>query len=42
MAESSKEAWQKMANRFPEETSVGFTVQKWRGFDVVVTEVHQD
>ncbi len=37
-ASSAEEAWEKMAIRFPEETSVGFTVQDWEGFNVVVVE----
>ena len=28
-AESEQEAWQQMASRYPNETSVGFTVQNW-------------
>jgi len=39
MAESSEEAWQKMACRFPEETLEGFTVQEWEGSDISVVEV---
>jgi hypothetical protein len=31
-----------MAVRFPEETSEGFTVQEWEGFDVIVEEVKRD
>jgi len=31
-----------MAIRFPEEASVGFTVQEWQGFDVKVVELKQD
>ncbi len=39
-ASSAEEAWEKMAIRFPEETSVGFTIQDWEGFNVVVVEKH--
>ena len=38
MATSKEEAWEKMATRFPEETSEGFTVQEWESFNVVVVE----
>lgn len=38
-AASEEEAWQKMATRFPEEVTEGFTVQEWEGFNVVVEEV---
>jgi hypothetical protein len=31
-----------MAIRYPEETSIGFTVQDWQGFDVVIKEVKRD
>jgi len=41
-AESSEEAWQKMATRFPEETEAGFTTEKWQSFDVKVVEVLRD
>jgi hypothetical protein len=41
-ANNTEEAWQKMAIRFPEEASVGFTVQEWQGFDVRVVELKQD
>lgn len=41
-ASSKEEAWEKMATRFPEETSEGFTVQEWEGFDVIVEEVTRD
>jgi len=38
MAESTEEAWEKMASRFPKETEIGFTIHEWQGFDVIVTE----
>ncbi len=38
-ASSFEEAWQKMAVRFPEEISEGFTIQEWEGFDVTVEEI---
>lgn len=41
-AHSAEEAWQKMAVRFPEETTVGFTVQEWEGFDVVIIKDPRD
>lgn len=41
-ANSVEEAWQKMAIRYPEETSIGFTVQEWQSFDVRVVELKQD
>ncbi len=41
-ADSIEEAWQKMAIRYPEEASVGFTVEEWQSFDVRVVEVKQD
>ena len=37
-ATSKESAWEKMATRFPEETSEGFTVQEWQGFNVTVVE----
>ena len=39
MASSQEEAWEKMAYRFSEETSAGFTVQEWEGFNVTVDEL---
>ena len=39
---NSEEAWQKMAVRFPEEISEGFTIQEWEGFDVTVEEIKRD
>jgi len=39
MADSAEDAWQKMAIRFPEEATHGFTVQEWRGFNVKVVKV---
>lgn len=30
-AQTEEEAWQIMATRYPEETTVGFTVEKWEG-----------
>ncbi len=41
-ASSAEEAWERMAIRFPEETSVGFTVQDWEGVNVVIEEVKRD
>ncbi|MBE9019872.1 hypothetical protein IQ272_27815 [Chroococcidiopsidales cyanobacterium LEGE 13417] len=41
-ANSSEEAWEKMATRFPEEVNEGFTVQEWESFNVVVEEVKPD
>lgn len=41
-AASAEEAWERMAIRYPEETTVGFTVQDWQGFDVVIKEVKRD
>ena len=41
-ASSAEEAWERMAIRYPEETSVGFTVQDWEGFNVVIKEVKRD
>ncbi len=41
-ASSAEEAWERMAIRYPEETSVGFTVQDWQGFNVVIKEVKRD
>lgn len=38
-ASSEEEALQKMAVRFPEEMSYGFTVQEWQGFNVTVEEI---
>lgn len=35
-------AWQQMAQRFPEETTVGFTVQEWERFDVKIVEINRD
>ena len=42
MANSKEEAWEKMATRYPEETSEGFTVQEWQGFNVTVEEVRPE
>ena len=39
---SAEEAWERMAIRYPEETSIGFTVQDWEGFNVVIKEVKRD
>ncbi len=41
-AESTEEAWEKMATRFPEEAEAGFTVEEWQSFDVKVVEVKRD
>ena len=41
-ASSAEEAWERMAIRYPEETSIGFTVQDWEGFNVVIEEVKRD
>lgn len=41
-ADSVEEAWQRMAIRFPEEASAGFTVEEWQSFDVRVVELKQD
>lgn len=41
-AATAEEAWERMAIRFPEETSVGFTVQDWEGVNVVIEEVKRD
>jgi hypothetical protein len=41
-ADSIEEAWQKMAIRYPEEASTGFTVEEWQSFDVKVVELKQD
>lgn len=41
-ANSTEEAWEKMATRFPEETEAGFTVQEWESFDVTVVEIKRD
>ncbi|MTJ14694.1 hypothetical protein FJR11_19355 [Anabaena sp. UHCC 0187] len=35
-------AWQQMAQRYPKETTVGFTVQEWERFDVKIVEVKRD
>ena len=41
-ANSAEEAWPKMAIRFPDETSAGFTVQEWESFNVKVVKVERD
>ncbi len=41
-AESEEEAMQIMANRYPDETEAGFTVQEWQSFNVTVVEVERD
>jgi hypothetical protein len=41
-ANSEEEAWEEMAKRYPEETSDGFTIQEWEGFDVIIREVRRD
>ena len=38
-ASTKEEAWQKMAIRLPEETSEGFTVTEWEGFNVEIFDV---
>ena len=38
-ASSQEEAWEKMARRFPEEASAGFTVQEWEGLNVTGDDV---
>ncbi|WP_026736139.1 hypothetical protein [Fischerella sp. PCC 9605] len=35
-------AWQEMAQRYPDETEAGFTVEPWEGFNVKVVEVKRD
>jgi len=42
IAESSEEAWEKMACRFPEETNAGFTVDEWQGQDVTIQEIRRE
>ena len=41
-ASSAEEAWERMAIRYPEETSIGFTVQDWEGFNIVIEEAKGD
>lgn len=41
-AESEEEAWEKMATRYPQETTAGFTVQRWERFNVNIVEVRRD
>ena len=44
-AHSEEEAWQQMASRYPEETTLGFTIQDWSehsGKSVTVLKVEQD
>jgi hypothetical protein len=41
-AQSEEEAWQIMATRYPEETTLGFTVDEWAGGNVMVVEVNRD
>ncbi len=41
-ANSAEEAWQKMAIRFSDETSAGFTVQEWESSNVKVVKVERD
>lgn len=41
-ANSAKEAWEKMAIRYPEETEAGFTIQEWESFNVIVVEIKRD
>lgn len=41
-AASQEEAWQKMACKFPEETSEGFTIEDWQGFNVTVVEKNSE
>jgi hypothetical protein len=41
-ANGAEEAWQKMAIRFPEEVTQGFTVDPWEGFNVMVVEVQEE
>lgn len=38
-ANSPEDAWHKMAERYPDETVAGFTVDEWEGFNVVIQEV---
>jgi hypothetical protein len=38
-ANGTEDAWQKMAIRFPEEVTQGFTVDPWEGFNVTVVEI---
>lgn len=38
-AESEEEAMQIMADRYPDETEAGFTVQQWQSFNSTVVEV---
>ncbi len=40
-AESEEEAMQIMANRYPDETEAGFTIQEWQSFNVTVVEVYR-
>lgn len=41
-ANSIEEAWEKMAIRYPEEASAGFTIQEWQGADVRIVELRRD
>ena len=41
-ASSTEQAWEKMAIRFPQETTVGFTVQYWEGFNVAIESGSRD
>jgi hypothetical protein len=41
-ARSEEEAWQIMATRYPEETTVGFTVEPWQGGKVMIVEIKRD
>lgn len=44
-AESEEEAWQKMAMRYPKETTAGFTIQDWSehsGKGVTILKLERD
>lgn len=41
-AQTSEEAWEKMASRFPQETDVGFSVDPWESFNVQVVEINSE
>lgn len=40
-AECTESAWEKMAGRFPKETTDGFTIEEWEGVNVRIVEVHK-
>jgi len=41
-AETEEEAWQKMADLYPEEAQSGFTVQEWEEFNVNTVQIHSE